>query len=111
MVLLMVGTYSTIAGTIEKSEAIILSKQNAQFQAGFIETSIDDRMVVALKNPTKEALELEILDDDGKAIYSEMIHSEESFIRRYDFSELSDGNYRVKVSGNSGEFFEEILLR
>ncbi len=107
----LLATLSGFSGTKDSRGEFILSKETAQFQAGFIETPIDDRMVIALKNPTQEDLELEILDYRGNAIYSEKIKSAESFIRRYDFSELNDGNYEVKVSGDSGEFSESILLR
>jgi hypothetical protein len=99
------------SGASENSEEISLSNSTTQLKAAFIETAIDDRMVIALKNPLKENLELEILNDYGKAIYSETIGPEETFLRRYDFSELVDGNYEVKVSCNSGEFSEFIYLR
>ncbi len=109
VILLSVTTFAVYGGTENQSEELTLN--SAQFQAGFIETALDDRMVVALKNPYNEPLELEIIDDDGKAIYSEEIGSHEEFIRRYDFSELEDGHYHVKVSGTSGHKSEFILLR
>ena len=113
LLVLLIASSSLFAVTekVEMTEVQTLNKKTTQFKAAFIETVIDDRMVIALNNPEMESIELEIIDDEGRSIYSEEIPGRESFLKRYDFSELNDGNYHVKVSGTSGEFSETILLR
>ena len=58
-------------------------------------------IAVNFKKRLDETVEVKIFTEDGDRIYKEKISSSEIVSKRYDLSELPDGNYYFEVSTES----------
>lgn len=58
-----------------------------------------------------QPVEVNIFDDDGDKVFSEVVRTESGFIRPYNFSALPEGDYTICVSNGEAEETEEICTR
>ena len=59
-------------------------------------------------NQGKCNITVEVLDDEGKKLYSEQIQQQKSFTKPYNFSSLDFGEYSFKVRDMEGEYVTKI---
>jgi len=63
---------------------------------------------VIYKGRSNVPVKLIISDSEGSELFKEKIICAGGFIRPYNFSQLPEGSYRLRVVDNKGEYFEEI---
>ncbi len=80
---------------VEKKESTSTTK------VGILPNSVQDRVVVSFNHEDADTYEVSIQDANGNTIHSEEVSEPGVFNKRYDFAELADGEYTIKVSSGS----------
>jgi hypothetical protein len=61
-------------------------------------------------NEGRNTVRVSILDDNGKPVFRETIHSGKSFYKPYNLQKLGDGAFQFKVEDKAGVVKERVLL-
>ncbi|WP_109833120.1 hypothetical protein [Reichenbachiella versicolor] len=89
MVLLLVSLVAVEAGKLKeaslKLDVVIVEQNNGKVLVGFY------------KKPT-EAVRINIYDSDGFKLYSERVAKGKVMLKRFDMSQLPDGDYSYEVT-------------
>lgn len=63
------------------------------------------------KNSGEQQIQIEFIDENQQILYSELIHSEEGFIKPFDLNSLPAGTYTFKLTSDQGTYSESITIK
>jgi flagellar hook assembly protein FlgD len=91
------GVFTTIASTGKDGKTAKMD----------IRTSInEDKVFVTYVSDAQVKVEVQIRDEQGRVIASDLVENENGFRRPYNISQLKDGNYIVKMFENKALVYE-----